>query len=204
MAKPQIVPPSVHDVIRIVPLHLPESMRTPVAGVAAPPGPELTYRGGPLLTNVEVFTIFWGSAWTGAQAALATTINDFFDFILTSPLIDQLAEYNVAGQAIGHGKHVGSATVTAGHLGHSISDNAIRHFVQQEISSNPALPHPTKNTLFLIYLPPGVAVVQGGSKSCQAFCGYHDAINGSKRIAQARTAGHNAVIPNASETTIRA
>ena len=178
MVKPQIVPPSVHDAIRIVPLNLPDSMRVAAAGVAAPPGPKLTYRGGPLLTNVEVFTIFWGSSWTGTQAALVTPINNFFDSILTSPLIDQLAEYTVAGQTIGHGKHVGTATVTAGHLGHSVSDNAIRHFIQQEISSNPAVPQPTKNTLYFVYLPPGVAVVQGGSKSCQAFCGYHDAING--------------------------
>jgi hypothetical protein len=178
MAKPQIVPPSSHDAIRIVPLHLPDAMRVAPAGVAAPPGPQLTYRGGALLTNVEVFTLFWGSAWKTKQAALAKTINAFFDFILTSPLIDQLAEYNVPGQAIGHGQHVGTATVTAGQLGHSVSDNAIRHFLQQEISTNSAVPQPSKNLLYFVYLPPGVAVVQGGSRSCQAFCGYHDAING--------------------------
>lgn len=39
------------------------------------------------------------------------------------------------------------------------------------------MPQPTRNSLYFVYLPPGVAVVQGGSKSCQAFCGYHDAIN---------------------------
>ena len=178
MSKPHLLPPSSHDAIRIVPLHLPDTMHVLPLGVAAPPSPVLTYRGGPLLTNVEVFTIFWGSAWTGAQAPLATKINDFFDHILTSPLIDQLAEYSVPGQAIGHGKRVGTVTVTAKHLGHSVSDNAIRHFIQQEISTNSAVPQPTKNTLYFVYLPPGVAVVQGGSKSCQAFCGYHDAING--------------------------
>lgn len=27
-------------------------------------------------------------------------------------------------------------------------------------------------------MPPGVSVSQGGSTSCQAFCGYHDVVNG--------------------------
>ena len=42
--------------IRIVPLHRPEA---PTARVTALP--HLTYRNGPLLTAVQVFTIFWGS-----------------------------------------------------------------------------------------------------------------------------------------------
>src|ERR1700681_3069561 len=83
------------DPIRIVPLFLPEAVGQPTAEVAAAAPaalPKLTYRNGPLLTAVEVFTIFWGPAWQTTQAALATQINGFFDFILTSPLIDQLDE----------------------------------------------------------------------------------------------------------------
>ncbi|MFL5243688.1 MAG: hypothetical protein ACJ8FY_16420 [Gemmataceae bacterium] len=175
---PKFVQPAGHDVIRIVPLHVPGGVVAPLAGVAAPPGPRLSYRGGPLMTAVEVFTLFWGDAWQTTQAGLAATINKFFDAILTSSLLDQLAEYNVAGQAIGHGKRTGTATAPAAHMPHSVSDNAVRHFIQQEIASNPAVPQPSKNTLYFTYLPPGVALVQGGGKSCQAFCGYHDAING--------------------------
>ncbi len=44
--------------IRVVPLHRPE---TP-ARAATAAAPHLTYRNGPLLTAVEVFTVFWGSA----------------------------------------------------------------------------------------------------------------------------------------------
>jgi hypothetical protein len=175
---PKFVQPAGHDVIRIVPLHVPGGVVAPLAGVAAPPGPQLSYRGGPLITSVEVFTLFWGDAWQSTQTALAGTINKFFDFILTSSLLDQLAEYSVPGQAIGHGKLTGTVTIPAAHMPHSVSDNAVRHFIQQEIASNPAVPQPSKNTLYFIYLPPGVALVQGGGKSCQAFCGYHDAING--------------------------
>ena len=35
----------------------------------------------------------------------------------------------------------------------------------------------TANSLYFIYVPPGVRVVMGGSASCQAFCGYHNAIS---------------------------
>jgi hypothetical protein len=168
--------------IRIVPLFVADALVQPTAEAAeAVPAaaPHLTYRNGPLLTAVEVFTIFWGQAWhQGPPGALVAQINQFFDFILTSPLIDQLAEYSVPGKQIGHGKRTGTLTITKPHLRHSVSDTAIQHMLQQEISSNPAVPHPTPNTLYFVYLPPGVRVVQGGSASCQAFCGYHNDISG--------------------------
>ena len=53
----------------------------------------LTYRGGPLLSAVQVFTFFWGAAWqVDPLATLVEEINQFFDFVVTSPLMDQLAE----------------------------------------------------------------------------------------------------------------
>ena len=174
--------PAHGDPIRIVPLHLPDALRQPTADAkaAAPAAaPQLTYRNGPLLTAVQVFTIFWGPAWQQApQSALVNQINGFFDFILTSPLIGQLAEYNVSGKTIGNGKHIGTLTITTPKLKHSVSDTAIQHMLQHEIATNPAVPQPTPNTLYFVYLPPGVRVVQGGSASCQAFCGYHNDISG--------------------------
>ena len=176
-SKPMVVSHARKDPIRIVPLHVPPAVFAAPEG-AAPSGPKLTYRNGPLLTQVEVFTMFWGNAWQSAQASLATSLNQFFDFILTSALIDQLSEYNVPGKTIGHGKRIGTVTIPTS-LPRSVSDNAIRHMVQQEIATNSAIPQPTPNTLYFVYLPPGTVVVQGGSRSCKAFCGYHDDINGS-------------------------
>jgi hypothetical protein len=162
------------DPIRIVPLHLPTELYRPSAGIAAPPAAQLTYRGGPLLTSVKVFTIFWGQAWqTGANATLLQQINDFFKFVLGSALMDQLAEYSVPQQKIGHGSFAGTATVTHPALSSSITDAAIQKRLQKEIKAR-TVPKPDSNTLYFIYLPPGTAVVQGGSRSCQAFCGYHD------------------------------
>jgi hypothetical protein len=154
--------------IRIVPLY-------PHVRDAAAPAPNLTYRNGPLLTNVEVFSLFWGKAWQStANATISQQLLAFFDFILTSPLIDQLAEYSVAGKSIGHGKRIGSLSLNASEPGKSIDDSAIQQMLQSEINSG-ALPAPTDNTLYFVFLPPGTQVTQGGAASCKQFCGYHDA-----------------------------
>ena len=164
--------------IRIVPMHRPEA-EAPGATIAQA-APQLTYRNGPLLTAVQVFTIFWGSAWQKPpQSDFVPRINQFFDFILTSALLDQLAEYSVPGKQIGRGSRIGTATITSPSPGKSAQDSAIQTILQQEISSGTVLPAPTPNTLYFVMLPPGVEVIQGGSASCTAFCGYHDAINSS-------------------------
>jgi hypothetical protein len=166
------------DPIRIVPLHVPRDIVTYRGDVPALPNAQLTYRGGPLIGAVDVFTIFWGDAWS-QQAQLMDYVNGFFGFIVTSPLMDQLAEYSVSGgTTIGQGTFRGTTTLTTPTLGQSVTDATIRQQLQQEISSNSAFPQPTGNTLYFVFLPPGVLVVMGGSSSCQAFCGYHNDING--------------------------
>ena len=162
------------DALRIVPMHGADAGR-----LASTTPPQLTYRNGPLLTAVEVYTIFWGSAWQdSANAALLAHMNDFFDHVLTSGLMDQLAEYGVPGQPIGHGRRTGTLTITTPAPGSSVTDSAVQHLLQGLAASHPDAPKPTPNPLYFVYLPPGVRVVQGGSASCQAFCGYHSDIAG--------------------------
>jgi hypothetical protein len=162
-------PPTVaQHPLRIVPLHT-------APRVASTTSPQFTYRNGPLLTKVEVSAIFWGQAWQDPDnSSLVSHMNNFFDFILTSKLIDQLAEYGVPGKSIGHGSRTGSKILTTSEPGKSISDSAIQKMLQSEISSG-ALPATTSNSLYFVFLPPGTQVEQGGSKSCQSFCGYHEA-----------------------------
>jgi hypothetical protein len=168
--------PRAKDAIRIVPLHLPSELYRSSAGIAAAPAAHLSYRGGPLLDSVKVFTIFWGQVWqTSPNSDLANQINQFFRFVVSSSLIDQLAEYSVPRQPIGQGSFIGTVTITQPTLSHAVTDTAIQNMLQHEIKSNSSVLQPDANSLYFIYLPPGTAVVQGGSRSCQAFCGYHDA-----------------------------
>ena len=155
--------------IRIVPLHRPEAPTAPAAAA-----PHLTYRNGPLLTAVQVFTVFWGSAWEQApNSDLLSQINQFFDYILTSQLIDQLGEYSVPGQKIGHGSRIGTIVLTSPAPGTSVQDSTIQQLLQNEINAG-TLPVIKPNTLYFVFLPEGVQVIQGNSSSCQSFCGYHD------------------------------
>lgn len=153
---------------RIVPLHT-----GPRIGAAVTP--QLTYRNGPLLTNVEVFTVFWGQAWqSAANSAVAKQMNDFFDFVLTSKLLDQLGEYSVPGKTIGHGSRTGSVTLTTSEPGAKVQDSAIQQMLAAQIAAG-TLPAKNANSLYFVFLPPGTQVEQGGSASCADFCGYHDA-----------------------------
>jgi hypothetical protein len=144
--------------------------------VLAPPGapPQLTYRGGPLLGAVEVFTIFWGSAWQGSS--VVDFMNGFFDYVLTSPLMDQLSEYSTQDVSIGPGMRTGTVTI-ASDPPNQLPDSDIQAFIQDQISAA-TVPAPDQNTLYFVFLPAGVTVQLQGDSSCSAFCGYHDAING--------------------------
>lgn len=163
------------DPIRIVPVHRVEEFGQPAHGAAAAPGPQLTYRGGALLTAVEVFTVFWGPWWQESDgASLAGELNGFFDYVLGSELLDQLGEYSVSGETIGHGSRIGTTSIATPALGPLVSDAQIQQTLEQLIAAG-TLPGPTANSLYFLYLPLNVAVTQGGSRSCQAFCGYHNA-----------------------------
>lgn len=157
--------------IRIVPLHRPEAAAAATVAAAAP---HLTYRNGPLLTAVQVFTVFWGAAWQKTPYSdLLTQMNQFFDYILTSQLMNQLGEYSVPGQTIGRGSRIGTTVLTSPAPGTSVQDSAIQQLLQQEIKAR-TLPATNANTLYFVFLPKGVKVIQGNSASCQSFCGYHD------------------------------
>lgn len=154
----------------------------PPASAQAPAGQGLlVYHGGHLLTSVEVFTIFWGSAWKqAAQTAVITRVNQFFDYILTSPLMDVLSQYSAPGQAIGHGRRTGTTTIVAKEPGRAVAgggrevtDTAIHRALKGWIKAG-TVPAPNANTLYFVYLPPGVTSVFQGERSCSVFCGYHE------------------------------
>jgi hypothetical protein len=154
--------------------------------IGAPGTPLLTYGNGPLLTNAQVITIFWGAGWTqSAQSGLLTQVNQFFDVILTSSLMDLIGQYSVPGQTIGHGSRIGTFTDSGSEPGGGagqVSDAQVRQEVQTLIN-NGNVPPANANTLYFVYLPPNVTLTgptdAGGGTSCVDFCGYHWFIPGS-------------------------
>ncbi len=154
-----------------------------VTAVAGAPAPALQNHGGPVLTSVEVVPIYWGADWSNAtNAPLATQVDQFFDFILSSSYMDLLSEYGSATTPIRHGRRIrsvhfpasepGSVTAT----GRQVTDAQIQQALQGWIAAG-KVPATTANTLYFVYLPPNVvSVMQDGEQSCVAFCGYHSAV----------------------------
>ena len=138
--------------------------------------PQLTYNGGPLLANVEIFTLFWGSAWAqGSLADLSNQLNQFFQLVVTSPLIDQLAEYSVPDFPIGQGSFLGSFTLSDQDPPFQVGDQQIQDLLQAQTADGGNLPAPGPNRLYFVFTPPGVVVDLSGDLSCSVFCGYHSA-----------------------------
>ena len=75
---------------------------------------------------------------------------------------------------IGHSKRASSSVLDAVPTPASLSDQQLRDGLRSALAS---LPAPSPNPLYVTFLPPNVAVVMGGGRSCQGFCGYHDAID---------------------------
>ena len=153
-----------------------------VSPIPGSPAPVLTNHGGPVLTNVQVVPIYWGAEWsTGTTAALPAQIDGFFDFILTSSVIDLLGEYSLPGKNIGHGSRIASVHITNNEpgtttsTGRLVTDAQIQTAVQGWINAK-TVPAVTANTLYFVYLPPNCACdgPGGAGASCQQFCGYHD------------------------------
>ncbi len=154
------------DPIRVVPLW--------AEALAPAAAPRLTYRGGPLLASAQVFLFFWGDAWQrDPQASMMERLSDFFDYLVASPLLDQLSEYSVQDFQIGHGARTGAIAVTTPTPA-SATDGEIRRFVRDQIASNPAVAEPAPDSLYFVFLPPGVTAELGGASSCVNFCGYHN------------------------------
>lgn len=131
-----------------------------------------------MLSSVEVFTAFWGAAWLAAEAPLRKQMNDFFLYVLASPLMDQLREYSVPGISIGHGSLAGTTIIPDRPAGSTVTDAEIQNLIQAEIATT-TLPKTNPNSLYFLFLPPGLEVDLGGQKSCANFCGYHNNIGGA-------------------------
>lgn len=142
---------------------------------AVPASAHLNYQGGPLIQNAQVFTIYWGKLWgsTSSSQQMMTNLNKFFTDILVSPLLDQLSEYNVPGQVMGHGSFLGTKVISVNAPVGSITDSAIKAQLLKWIKSK-TVPKNSKKTLYFIYLDPGIVSIMGGGKSCQNYCGYHN------------------------------
>ena len=176
--------------LHIVPIQDPNARAT-AKGLAAPAGAHLSYFGGPVISNVHVVQVLYGSGSYNSQVAGTTspTMGQFYGDLtgVNSGYTTLLSQYDTpvsggTGQTIGNGTFDGLFQIvpSAGNDGSTISDAQIQSELLAQITAG-HLPAPildgagNVNTLYMIFFPPGKTITQGGSSSCVAggFCAYH-------------------------------
>ncbi|MBV8834121.1 MAG: hypothetical protein JO108_33390 [Acidobacteriaceae bacterium] len=177
--------------IRIVPFRDPNQPATRPdaltnASSAGPAGAQLTYNGGPVISNVQVVVVYWGN---NVDPVVTNGITGFYQTVVDSTYLDLMYEYSTVGvnyngtttnQNIGHGTVLGPYTITPSVTSGTIDDSAIQTELQKQIAASHLPPVSTdasgqSNTLYTVYFPPGMNITTGGTNSCQAggFCAYH-------------------------------
>ena len=168
-----------------------DPLTTGPVGFAAPAGAHLSYFGGPVISNVQVIQVLYGTGSYNAQVAgtSSPSMGNFFSDLTgtNSGYVNLLTQYNTTisggtNQTIGNGTFAGLFQITpsAGNNGSTIDDSNIQAELLAQINAG-HLPAPVLdaagnvNTIYMIYFPPGKTITQGGSSSCVAggFCAYH-------------------------------
>src|SRR5215467_15447114 len=139
-------------------------------GFAAPAGAHLSYFGGPVISNVQVIQVLYGTGSYNAQIAgtQSPTMGNFFgDFTgPNSGYVSLLTQYNTpasggTNQTIGNGTfgRLFQISPSSANNGSTISDAQIQSELLAQINAG-HLPTPqldaagNVNTLYMIYFPP--------------------------------------------------
>jgi hypothetical protein len=154
-------------------------------------GDKLDYLGGAVISNVQIYAIFWGSA---VNSQVQTNIGAFYQTLTNSPLWDWLAEYNTVGlsgsnQSIGPGTFVKAITITPINPSTALTvgsgEDDVGAELRQQIA-NGVIPGPHEttngfdgagnvNVIYMVDFPANVTINYGGTQSCASggFCGFH-------------------------------
>ncbi len=129
------------------------------------PAVAVTYHEGffdPVLTHVQVETVFYGTAWNTNSALKqdSQTINQFFSFITNSAYMDLMKEYYetqpfVGNVSVGRGSWTGS-DYTSANSPSVVNDGQIQGMLWSEIQNHQAPSANAWQSLYFVFLPPGV------------------------------------------------
>src|SRR5579871_5631334 len=129
-------------------------------GVPPPPAGNtghLVYQGGPVISNVRIYGVYWGAVDPNTIAKMP----DYFNTVMSSVHLDMLNEYdtNISGgtnQIIGRGTWGGGFTINPSSAT-TVDDSTISSEIDSQIMGG-HLPASDSNTLYVIFFPPGVTI----------------------------------------------
>ncbi len=173
--------------------HATHGMRRTVLGANAAVLPEtvphLTYYGGPVIQQVKVVEVVYGTGTYLPEVTSDTTPNvpSFFSQVTNSSYFDWLSEYSANGRWIRRGTFVNRYTITpsapndgspctiGGQSLSCIDDTNISDELTQQINAT-NLPAPDADTLSFVFFPQSKAITAGADNSVQTFCAYHSTV----------------------------
>ena len=151
----------------------------------------LNYYGGPVISNVRVVMVRYGSGtYLGNIAGnTAPTMASWYQQVTNSAYMDWLREYNTdlpggTNQNIGRGFFAGTFQITpdATRNGTTISEQNVRDELAAQLDAG-NLPAADANTIYMIHFPKGKKETSGVLTSCVGFCAFHNSFShGGKNI----------------------
>ncbi|MGZ6081600.1 MAG: hypothetical protein ACXWK4_12355 [Myxococcaceae bacterium] len=149
----------------------PEAISRSSSVTVQPTALDVVYRDGGVLSQAEVFVVFWGDdvpaevrETTTATYRTLSEVNDF----------DWIDEYDTPTQHISRSRFVGSAVIEPTDAGAELSNQDISAELARQIDAG-VLPGLGDNAYYPVYLPSGVSVRLGQARSCVEWLAYHSA-----------------------------
>jgi len=149
---------------------------------------DLIDHGGLEIANAGFWAIYWNSSVANSSATSTSTATHYAtiqaelnDFITNFPdnadwdnsgtddyeVIQQYgSRAPIANSLFNWGVYVDNATTQS-----SISDRSLRSYIAGLFNAGKVTPR--TDTIYGVYLPPGMRVTLQGGASCSSFCGYH-------------------------------
>ncbi|ORY49615.1 hypothetical protein BCR33DRAFT_587293 [Rhizoclosmatium globosum] len=152
----------------------------------------LTYGGGPVISNVEVTPIFYDastrfqpemlnfysaitdSVYMNACQFPSSHLTSFFLLCRLLKSFSSVQEYSTQTQLIGRGKLVGSYVETGTIKGNLNDANDVRPYVRSLVEQG--ILNPNSNSYYPIHFTKGINITTSGGRSCVNFAGYHSAV----------------------------
>lgn len=146
----------------------------------------LLNHGGPVIGNAGFYALYWNNSVAYASqtslgyTALIDQMNAFLskfgnDQPYSQSPNDDFSIVQQYGSAIASTVPLVGYRVASERTKSSISDSGIRSFIAGLFNSR--IVGASTNTIYGVYLPPGMKVTMSGGASCSTFCGYHGHFN---------------------------
>lgn len=135
-------------------------------------GGPVVYYGGPVISAVKLYAVFWTAA---VDKTTQAKIGPFYDALANSSYIDMLKQYGTKDQTIGRGSFGGVITLKPINTSKSLDQKDVEAEIIAQLDKG-VLPKPDGNTLFMIHFPQGYRITAFGGASCSTWCADHEGI----------------------------